>query len=55
MTNNSKRQLSPFQEKWHGIIFEADTPAGRVFDIILLVAILISVAVVMMESVVPLQ
>lgn len=55
MTNDSKRQLSPFQEKWHSIIFEADTTAGRVFDIILLIAILISVAVVMMESVVPLQ
>jgi voltage-gated potassium channel len=55
MTNNSKRQLSPFQEKWHSIIFEADTPAGRVFDIILLSAILISVVVVMMESVVHLQ
>lgn len=55
MTNNSKPQLSPFQEKWHAIIFEADTPAGRAFDIILLIAILISVVVVMMESVVPLQ
>lgn len=55
MTNDSKRQLSPFQEKWHSIIFEADTTAGRVFDIILLIAILISVVVVMMESVVPLQ
>lgn len=21
MTNNSKRQLSPFQEKWHSIIY----------------------------------
>lgn len=33
------------------IIFEADTRAGRAFDIVLLVAILISVAVVVMDSV----
>ena len=55
MTDNNKRELTPFQEKWHTIIFEANTPAGRAFDIILLVAILISVVIVMMESVMPLQ
>jgi voltage-gated potassium channel len=33
------------------VIFEADTPAGRAFDLLLLVAILASVAVVMLESV----
>lgn len=35
----------------HEIIFEADTPAGRLFDLLLLVAILTSVAVVLLESV----
>lgn len=35
----------------HEIIFEADTPRGKVFDIGLLVAILISVGAVLMESV----
>jgi voltage-gated potassium channel len=35
----------------HEIIFESDTPAGRAFDIALLVAILISVAAVVLESV----
>ena len=35
----------------HSIIFEADTPGGRAFDIALLVAILISVLAVTLESV----
>ncbi len=33
------------------IIFETETPAGRLFDVILLYAILLSVAAVMLESV----
>jgi voltage-gated potassium channel len=37
--------------KLHEIIFEADTPAGRWFDITLIVLILASVAVVLLESV----
>ncbi|CAL1518291.1 ion transporter [Chitinophaga sp. MM2321] len=51
MNTRTQRELSPFQQRWHSIIFEADTPAGKVFDIILLIVILISVAIVMMESV----
>lgn len=39
------------RERWRKIIFEADTPAGRAFDIILLWVIGLSVAVVMLESV----
>ena len=39
--------------KIHEIIFEADTPKGKLFDIILLVMILFSVIVVMLESVEP--
>ncbi len=35
----------------HEIIFEADTPAGKLFDVALLVAIVASVTVVMLESV----
>jgi voltage-gated potassium channel len=35
----------------HEVIFESDTPAGRAFDIALLVVILVSVAAVMLESV----
>ena len=35
------------KEKWRKIIFEAETPAGRVFDVIILWLIVASVAVVM--------
>jgi voltage-gated potassium channel len=35
----------------YSVIFEADTPAGRRFDLILITAILLSVLVVMLESV----
>jgi len=37
--------------KLHEIIFEADTQAGRVFDIVLLIAILISIFTVILETV----
>ena len=43
--------LSKFKKKTHEIIFEADTFPGKLFDIILLVLILLSVAAVMIESV----
>ena len=39
------------KKKLHSIIFEANTPSGRWFDVILLIAILLSVSVVMLESV----
>ena len=39
------------RKKIHEIIFEADTPNGKLFDVILLWAILLSVALVMLESV----
>jgi voltage-gated potassium channel len=35
----------------HRIIFETDTPAGRLFDVVLIWAILLSVVAVMLESV----
>jgi voltage-gated potassium channel len=40
-----------YREKLHTIIYEADTPAGKLFDIVLLCLILISVIAVMLESV----
>jgi len=46
--NTPKRN---WKEKLHEIIYEADTPAGKLFDVILLVAILLSITVVMLESV----
>jgi voltage-gated potassium channel len=39
------------RSKLHEIIFEADTPNGKLFDVVLLWAIVVSVAVVMLESV----
>lgn len=40
-----------FRERLRVIIFEAETPAGRAFDVVLIVAILSSVTAVMLESV----
>ena len=45
------RNLESFRKKIHEVIFEADTRSGKLFDIILLVAILLSVIGVMLESV----
>jgi len=47
----SKQNLSGWRQKWYEIIFEADTSKGRIFDIIVLICILLSVLVVMLESV----
>ncbi len=43
--------LNQWRVRLHEIIFEADTPVGKAFDVALLVAILASVAAVMLESV----
>ena len=42
---------SAWQEKLHSIIFEAETPAGKLFDVLLIISILTSVLVVMLDSV----
>lgn len=42
---------STLKEKLYDIIFEADTRAGKAFDIVLLIIILLSVGIVMLESV----
>ena len=39
------------RDRLYEIIFEADTPAGKAFDVVLLLAIVASVAAVMLESV----
>lgn len=46
-----KSKQNQLKEKIFEIIFEADTPWGKLFDILLLVVILFSVALVMLESV----
>jgi voltage-gated potassium channel len=43
----------PFKERMRRVIFLADTPAGRAFDVGLIVAILTSVVLVMLDSVAP--
>jgi len=46
---------SRWRARLHEIIFEADTAAGRAFDIGLLVSILVSVLAVMLESVIAIR
>lgn len=44
MPNKLRRSL-------HEIIFEADTPAGKLFDVLLILSIVVSVVLVMLDSV----
>jgi len=43
--------MKSLRERLYAIIFEADTPAGKLFDIVLLIVILISIVLVMLESI----
>ncbi len=43
--------MSKFKDKLYEIVFEADTPEGKAFDVLLLFAIFMSILVVMLESV----
>ncbi len=45
------QDYSPLRRKMHTIIFEADTFGGKLFDVLLLIFILLSVLVVMLESI----
>ncbi|MEZ4908878.1 MAG: ion transporter [Saprospiraceae bacterium] len=40
-----------WREKLHRIIYEADTPAGKLFDVVLLILILFSILIIMLETV----
>lgn len=40
-----------WKQKLHEIIYEADTPAGKLFDVVLLIVIILSIVLVMLESV----
>ncbi|KAA3631325.1 MAG: ion transporter [Bacteroidetes bacterium] len=55
MSGEIPHERHELKEKIHEIIFEADTPVGKVFDVALLIIISASVVVVMLESVMPLQ
>ncbi len=52
MTNNQQHNgHKGWRGKLHQIIFEAETPAGKLFDVILLVLIVLSVIAVLIDSV----
>jgi voltage-gated potassium channel len=48
---SSEKPLEGWRLRWYTVIFEADTRAGRLFDLMLIALILLSVAVVMADSV----
>ena len=43
--------MNKTRQKIHDIIYEADTPAGKAFDILLIIVIIISVVLVALETV----
>jgi len=49
--NNNVRGLHKWQLKLHEVIYESETAAGKMFDVTLLACILISIVVVMLDSV----
>ncbi|GAB3927863.1 ion transporter [Larkinella terrae] len=49
--SQNKRPTSHWRSRLHEVIFESDTPAGKTFDILLIGSILLSVTVVMLESI----
>ena len=51
----TKKPITPWRAKLHEVIFEADTPAGKTFDILLIMCIIASVVAVMLESVGPIR
>ena len=49
--NETHNKRAPWRDTLHEIIFGAETPAGKWFDILLIVSILASVLTVMLDSV----
>ena len=45
------RPDTPWRRRLHGVIFEAETPAGKAFDVVLIWSIVCSVAAAVLESV----
>ena len=50
-SENSNNSFTGWRQKLHEIIYEADTPAGKLFSIILFITIIFSIILVMLESV----
>ncbi len=51
LPSEERPEGATWRSRWHEVIFEADTPAGKRFDLALLVLILFSVLAVCLESV----
>jgi voltage-gated potassium channel len=51
MITSNNKPYSDLRFRIHEIIFEADTPVGKLFDIVLIVSILLSVIFVMLDSI----
>jgi len=48
--NQEPPKVAPWKDKLHEIFFEADTPAGKAFDVALIGAIILSVAIVVLST-----
>jgi len=48
---NGKTRVAGWRRRFHEVIFESDTPEGKAFDFALIAAILLSLLVVVLESV----
>ena len=48
---NSDNKYSKWRNKLHEILYEADTPKGKIFNIALFIVIIISIILVMLESI----
>lgn len=55
MTDQPTNRWDQFRDDVHEVIFEADTPLGKAFDVALLIMIILSIIVVMLETVGDLQ
>ncbi len=48
--NSPPPKVAPWRDRLHEIIFEADTPRGKLFDVLLIIAIILSVLVVVLST-----
>ena len=51
LRSNISKPRAAWRNRLHEVIFEADTPAGKTFDVLLIASILLSVLAVMLDSV----
>lgn len=55
MSSQPQKHKLTLRERIFQIIFESDTPAAKAFDIALIIMILVSVVIIMLDSVVSLK